>query len=94
MSYISARPISPKIIPKVQLSPQIKQKIAENQKISKIKQINKKPKVKSPNKRTKLYRLNKQKFIHNPGVNPETNRKIKQGGRTYKNLVSFYGTPI
>jgi hypothetical protein len=61
---------------------------------SKIKQINKKPKVKSPNKRTKLYRLNKQKFINNPGVNPETNRKIKQGGRTYKNLVSFYGTPI
>lgn len=71
---------SPKTIPKVRLSPAIRQKVAT---------IKKK---KSPT-RTKLFRTNKTNFYTNPSINPETKRKIKINGPTYNKLISKYGYP-
>lgn len=72
---------SPKTIPKVKLSPQIRQKITTLKK--KI----------SPTKKSPTFKINKGNFYSNPQVNPETNRKIKINGPTYKKLVTKYGPP-
>ena len=90
MSLSVRLPSPSRIIPKIQLSPRVRQKIVEIQ--ASPKKYIRRP-VRSPNKRTKAYLINKQKFHSNPNVNPETNRKIKRNSKTYKKLVDVYGMP-
>lgn len=82
---------SPKTIPKVKLSPQIRQKITTLKK--KISPTKKSPTKRSPIKKSPTFKINKGNFYSNPQVNPETNRKIKINGPTYKKLVTKYGPP-
>lgn len=86
MSYHLSSP--GRIIPRVRLSPKIKQKIQSPQKKS--------PKrIKSPyqKSRSKVFMENRERFRKNPNVNPITNRQIKMNGDTYKKLVKLYGKP-
>jgi len=98
---------SPKIIPRVKLSPKIKQISNSPKKTPKkiSRKITKTPKKiglrKSPRKitspyqksRSKVFLENKEKFRKTPSINPITNRQIKKDGETYKKLVKLYGKP-
>lgn len=81
---------SPKTIPKIKLSPQIRQKVAALKKKKSPMHI-KKQHTKSPRKNE--FKTNKGNFFSNPEINPETKRKIKINGPTYKKLVTKYGFP-
>jgi hypothetical protein len=76
---------SPRIIPKVQLSPQVRRKIETNPILSTnnithpIQKI-----VKTP------YQINRQHLLTNPTINPETHRSIKVNGKTYHRLAKKY----
>jgi hypothetical protein len=82
-------PSPSKSLPKIQLSPRVRQKIIEIRKSPK----KYKKSLKSPHKRTKAFVNYQRQFHSNPSVNPETNRKIKRSGKTYKRLVTVYGSP-
>ena len=70
---------SPKTIPRVTLSPKIRQKVSALRK------------KKSP--KNNSFRTHKSDFYANPSINPETKRKIKINGPTYNKLVTKYGSP-
>lgn len=67
------------LIPRVQLSPRRQSPTVK--------------KISSVNRRTQNFKMNQQKFYKRPSINPETNRKIKIDGKTYKKLVTIYGQP-
>ncbi len=68
---------SPKKIPRVQLSPKIKQKL--NSPLF--------------NRASPLFNNNAEAFKNNPHINPITKRNIKMDKSTYKKLVKLYGEP-
>jgi 2-cysteine adaptor domain. len=68
---------SPKKIPRIQLSPKIKQKLNS-------------PHF---NRSSTLFNANAEAFKSNPSVNPITKRSIKTDKSTYKKLVKLYGEP-
>ena len=59
-----------------------------------IPRIHLSPKIKarSPrmSPRRNLYNRQREQFIANPTINPQTNRKIKIGSVRYKQLANFY----
>jgi len=98
MSFHLASPT--RTIPRVHLSPKIKNLTRNNVKktkspfknIRRKSPIRKSPIRKSP-RRSKVFILNRESFRTNPTVNPITNRQIKENGDTYKKLVKLYGKP-
>ena len=68
---------SPKKIPRVLLSPKIKQKLSSP----------------CFNRGSSLFLTNVEKFKTDPTINPITKRKIKKDGKKYKMLVKLYGEP-
>lgn len=90
MSLSVTLPSPSRIIPRIQLSPRVRQKVIDFKKSPKRYY---RKQLKSPNKRTKSYLMNQRQFHAHPHVNPETNRKIKVHGKTYKRLVDIYGMP-
>ncbi len=89
--------MSPKIIPRVRLSPKIKFRSKSpglKKSPRKIQMGPKKSPKKSPQRnRSKAFLEAKEKFRSNPTINPSTNRTIKINGDTYKKLVKLYGKP-
>jgi hypothetical protein len=100
MSFTLSIPSPRLLVPRVQLSP-VRQRVSPVRRIhSPRRQTSIVRKTRSPrrpiyNSKTRAiyYKTNKQKFHTNPHINPETNRKIKQGGKTYQRLVTIYGMP-
>jgi hypothetical protein len=85
---------SPRIlIPRVQLSPVVRQRIMDSPKRTRVSPKRVYKKHVSPAKRSQAYKTNQQKFRSNPNINPETGRKIKSTGQKYKSLVAYYGLP-
>ncbi len=79
---------SPKIIPRVYLSP--KRKLQPKRK--RLNLQHSPIKIRSPN-RSKTVVTHRESFRKNPSVNPITKRNIQIGGATYNKLVKMYGQP-
>jgi len=89
---------SPKVIPRVRLSPSVKQRPIVPPETVKLIQvippIIMKPAPAAPSPRHKsTFLINKKKFRNNPDINPISGRSIKRGGYRYKQLVTVYGEP-
>lgn len=69
---------SPRIIPRVKLSPSVCRKNDSNSCINK-----------NIPKNTPYY-VNRQHLLTNPTINPETQRTIKLNGKTYQKLAKKY----
>jgi len=52
------------------------------------------PKLASPGSSKQVSIPDREKFLKNPDINPETGNKIKIGGPTYKKLTKKFGEPI
>lgn len=76
MSY-TINSLSPKKIPRVQLSPKVRQKLNSP----------------FYNRKMPLFNENAEAFKRNPSINPITKREIKINKSTYKKLVKLYGEP-
>lgn len=85
--------MSPKIIPRVRLSPKIKFRSKSPGLKKSPRKIPMSPKKSPQRNRSKAFLEAKEKFRSNPTVNPITNRTIKINGDTYKKLVKLYGKP-
>ena len=100
MSYHLSSPV--RIIPRVHLSPKIKQK-TQSPRPSGIKKRGRKSpkKLVSPKRitspyqksRSKVFLAQRESFRKNPTINPVSNRQIKVNGDVYKKLVKLYGKP-
>lgn len=96
MSYHLSSPV--RIIPRVHLSPKIKQKTQSPRKIVKkrkspIKRLVSPKKSPYQKSRSKVFLAQRESFRKNPTINPVSNRQIKVNGDTYKKLVKLYGKP-
>lgn len=66
---------SPRIIPRVKLSPPV---------------CRKNDACKITNSKNTPYYINRQHLLTNPTINPETHRSIKLNGKTYQKLAKKY----
>ncbi|HSW76880.1 MAG TPA: hypothetical protein VLG50_07530 [Candidatus Saccharimonadales bacterium] len=75
---------SPKLIPRVHLSPKLK-----SLPIKKVTHV-------SPSRhhyKNNPFLIKKEQFRQNPDINPISGRSIKKGSKTYLKLVHLYGEP-
>lgn len=86
--------VQTKTIPRVHLSPRIKQKVQSFDTPVNITPKSQKPAYLSPSRyKNNTFLLNKEKFRRDATINPLTGRTIKLGGKKYLQLVELYGQP-